>query len=73
MPLIPALGRQRIRSKDKEVAQESMGVTLAMTHYIGDMETEEATSCSHKGAPVEQKETPTHPQNFQSKIYPVYK
>ena len=52
MPLIPALGKQRIRSKDKEVAQESMGVTLAMTHYIGDMEPEEATSCIQIRTPV---------------------
>jgi hypothetical protein len=52
MPLIPALGRQRIRSKDKEVAQESMGVTLAMTYYIGDMEPEEATSCIQIRTPV---------------------
>jgi hypothetical protein len=32
-----------------------MGVTLAVTHYTGDMEPEEATSCSHAGTPVVQK------------------
>ena len=35
-------------------AQESMGVTLAVTHYIGDMESEEATFCIQTGTPVEQ-------------------
>ena len=39
---------------DKGGAQESMGVTLAVTHSIGDMEPEEATSCSQAGTPVEQ-------------------
>ena len=29
-----------------------MGATLAVTHYIGDMEPEEATSCSQAGTPV---------------------
>ena len=29
---------------DKGGAQESMGVILAVTHYIGNMEPEEATS-----------------------------
>ena len=40
---------------DKEGTQESMGVTLAVTHSIGDMEPEEASSCNHAGTPVEQK------------------
>ena len=39
---------------DKGGTQESMGVTLAVTHSIGDMEPEEATSCSQAGTPVEQ-------------------
>ena len=39
---------------DKGGAQESMGVTLAVTHYIGDMESEEATYCIQTGTPVEQ-------------------
>ena len=39
---------------DKGGAQESMGCDLAVTHYTGDMEPEEATSCSQAGAPVEQ-------------------
>ena len=39
---------------DKEGAQESIGVTLAVTHYTGDMELEEVTSCSQAGTPLEQ-------------------
>ena len=39
---------------DKGGTQESMGVTLAVTHSIGDMEPEEATSCSQAGTPVEE-------------------
>jgi hypothetical protein len=31
-----------------------MGVILAVTHNIGDIEPEEATSCSQEGIPVEQ-------------------
>jgi hypothetical protein len=31
-----------------------MGVTLAVTHYFGDMEHEEATFCSHARTPVEE-------------------
>ena len=35
-------------------------VTLAVTHYIGDVEPEETTSCQ-AGAPVEQwRHQPTH-------------
>jgi hypothetical protein len=45
-----------------------MGVTLAVTHYMGDMEAEEATSCSQAGTSVEQIETPTHPQNIPPKL-----
>jgi hypothetical protein len=30
-----------------------VGVTLAVTHYIGDMEPEEAIFCSQAGTPVE--------------------
>ena len=43
-------------TQNKGDSQESMGggVTLAMTHNIGDMEPEEATSCSQAGTPVEQ-------------------
>ena len=40
--------------QDKRGFQESMRVTLAVTHYIGDMEPEVATSCSQAGTPVEQ-------------------
>ena len=38
------------RDLDKGGAQESIGVT----HSIGDMEPEEANSCSHAQATVEQ-------------------
>jgi hypothetical protein len=41
-----------------------MGVTLVVTHYIGDKEPEETTSCIQTGTPGA-IETPTHPQNFQ--------
>ena len=41
---------------DKEGAQESMGVTLAVTHYIGDIKLEDATSCSQSGY----RHQPTH-------------
>ena len=34
--------------------QESVGVTLAVTHSIKNMEPEEATSYSQAGTPVEQ-------------------
>ena len=37
----------------REVPEELMGVTLAVTHYTGDMEPEEATSCSQAETPVE--------------------
>ena len=46
--------QDKTKTWDKGGAQESMGVTLAVTHYIGDMEPEEATSCSQAGTPVEQ-------------------
>jgi hypothetical protein len=32
--------------------EESMGVRLAVTHYIRDMEPEEATACSEAGTPA---------------------
>ena len=38
---------------DKESIQESIAVTLAVTHKTGDMEPEEATSYSQAGTPVE--------------------
>jgi hypothetical protein len=34
---------------DKGGTQEPMGVTLGVTHTTGDMEPEEATSCSQTG------------------------
>jgi hypothetical protein len=38
---------------DKRGTQESMGMTLAVTHGIGVMEPEEATSCSQARTPVD--------------------
>ena len=41
-------------TQNKGDSQESMGggcVTLAMTHNIGDMEPEVASSCSQTGTP----------------------
>lgn len=55
-------------------AQETMGVTLFVIHYVGDMETEEATSCSSQAEkPRGAIELPTHPHNFKPQIYSVYK
>ena len=52
------LGRGHLQEEtetwDKGGTQESMGVTLAVTHYIGDMEPEEATFCIQTGALTEQ-------------------
>ena len=39
--------------RDRGGSQESMEVTLAESHSTGDMEPEEATSCSQAGTPVE--------------------
>ena len=38
---------------DKGGTQKSMVVTLFVTHGIGDMEPEKATSCNQAGTPVE--------------------
>ena len=38
---------------DEGGTQESMWMTLAVTHRIGDMEPEEATSCSQAETSVE--------------------
>ena len=35
------------------VPKESMEVTITVPHYIGDIEPEEATSCSQAGTPAE--------------------
>ena len=39
-------------SWDKGGTQESMELTFAGPHYIGDMEPKEATSCIQTGTPV---------------------
>jgi hypothetical protein len=53
--------QDQIETWDKGGSQNSIRVTLAVTHYIGDMEPEKATSCSQKGTPVElQRYQPTH-------------
>jgi hypothetical protein len=48
---------------DKAGSQESITVTLAVTHYTEDMQPEESGVI----------ETSTHPQNLPPKIYHVYK
>ena len=45
--------QDEIETWDKGGVQESMGVTLAVTH-TEDMEPEEAASCSQTGVPIEQ-------------------
>ena len=46
---------------DKGGAQESMGVSLAVTHSIGNVGPEEATSCSQARSLMEQQgHQPTH-------------
>ena len=52
----PCCSPSPLPSRPKNVYQKS-----AVTHYIGDMEPEEATSCSQAGTPVElQEHQPTH-------------
>ena len=46
--------QEETKTWDKGGAQESMGVSLAVTHSIWDMEPEEATSCNQAGTPMEQ-------------------
>ena len=43
--------RQRLRIRETARNQWGGGVTLAMTHNIGDMEPEVASSCSQTGTP----------------------
>lgn len=65
-------GISRIRqSWDKRGAQESMGVTLAVTYNIGDIEFEEVTSCNSNNSGVSDRDT--NSQNFRPQIYLVYK
>lgn len=45
---------------DKSGTQESVGVTLTVTHNFRDLETEDATSCIQAGTPME-KERPQTP------------
>ena len=56
-----------------ELMSPCMGVNLAVTHYFGDMDLEEAKSCIQKRKHSGAVETPIHPQNIQSKSCPVYK
>lgn len=49
---------------DKRGIQESMGVTLTVTHYTGDMEPKEATSCNQAGTPVERQRHPPMQKTF---------
>ena len=53
---------------DKRGTPESEGVTLAVTHSIGDMEPGEAASCGQAGTPVEgQGHQPIH-KTFDPKL-----
>ena len=47
-------GLGETESWDNEGTKEGVRVTIAVIHQIGDMESEEATSCSQAGIPVEQ-------------------
>ena len=46
-------GHLKRRQRDRGGTQESMGVSLAVTHNIEDIEHEEATSCGQAGTCVE--------------------
>jgi hypothetical protein len=52
---------------------ESMCVTLAVTYSIGGYRTWRRQLLYAERTSSGAIEIPTHPQNFQSKIYPVYK
>ena len=47
------ISRKRQRPA-KGSTKEPMVMTLAMTHNLGDLESEEATFCSQAGIPVKQ-------------------
>ena len=49
--------QEETETTDKGGAQESMGVTLAVTHSIGDMDPREAASCGQTETPVEHRDT----------------
>ena len=55
---------------DRAGTQESMGVTLAVTHSIGDMEHEEAISCCQAGTPVERQRHQLTHKTFDPKFIP---
>jgi hypothetical protein len=44
--------REQPETLHKAGSQESLWVTLVVTHYIMDMEPEEATSCNLAGTPA---------------------
>jgi hypothetical protein len=50
-----------------------MKVILTETASSRDIEAEEAISFRKAGSAVEGLRTPTHPQNFEPKLYSVYK
>ena len=68
-------GREHLQEEtetwDKGYAQESIGVSLAVTHSIGDMEPKEATSYIQAGTPMECDMDTNPPRNFRPKMYPV--
>ena len=54
------ISRTRQRPGIREAPKNQWEGTLAMTHYIGDMEPEEATSCSQTGTPVNENNGTEH-------------
>ena len=60
-----------IETMGKRDTQETMGVSLDVTHSIGDVESQEVRKVGRNPNGV--IETPSHPQYFKPRIYPVYK
>ena len=55
-----------------ECKSHGMGVTLSVTHFFGDMESEEANCYIQKEHQWSNRDT-ISPTTFQPKIFPVYK
>jgi hypothetical protein len=65
------MNKAAIETRHMGGTQESMKVSLAVTHNIEDMELELATPWIQKQPQWSNRNT-THPQNFEVKIYPDY-
>jgi hypothetical protein len=46
--------QDEIETYNKKTSQESMQVSLPVTHYIGDMDPEEVSFCIQAGTQIEQ-------------------